>query len=337
MSGDPLRELAADLARYLRQRRDDGMAWYLDAGPLPEPPAAAPVRPQDPPAAAPPYPAPDAGGSTTQATPPPAGGSGAPAASPPAGPAAARREREAAFARERDAFVARALREIAARPPAPAVTEGDLFSDPAAAAPPPPATPQEKQAALDELAAVVAGCTACKLHAGRTHTVFGVGDPDADLVLVGEAPGRHEDEQGVPFVGRAGQLLTDILKAIGLRRDEVYICNILKCRPPNNRDPEADEVQACEPYLQRQLEIIAPRLILCLGRHAAMTLLGTRASLRSLRSSLHFYREIPVMATFHPAALLRNPHWKRDTWDDVRKARALYDALRGGADTPAAP
>jgi DNA polymerase len=155
------------------------------------------------------------------------------------------------------------------------------------------------------------------------------------VVFVGEAPGRHEDEQGEPFVGRAGMLLNDILKAIGFARGDVYICNILKCRPPENRDPERDEVDACEPFLKRQLEILRPKVICCLGRHAAMTLLDTRASLRNLREAVHFYEGIPVMATYHPAALLRNPHWKRDTWDDVRKLRALHDALLDG-DTRAA-
>jgi DNA polymerase len=184
-----------------------------------------------------------------------------------------------------------------------------------------------KERALAELAREVAPCTLCKLHGGRTQTVFGTGDPDAGLVFVGEAPGRDEDLQGEPFVGRAGQLLNDILKAIGFAREEVYICNILKCRPPNNRDPEADEVGSCEPYLKQQLAVIQPQLICCLGRVAAQTLLGTRASLTTLREAVHFYAGIPVLATFHPAALLRNPHWKRPTWDDVRRLRALYDAL----------
>ncbi|MBU0742317.1 uracil-DNA glycosylase [bacterium] len=188
-------------------------------------------------------------------------------------------------------------------------------------------TPEQKAGALEALAAAVAACEACKLHPTRTNTVFGVGNPDAQLVFVGEAPGRHEDEQGEPFVGRAGKLLTDILNAIGFEREDVYICNILKCRPPQNRDPELDEVRACEPNLKQQLEILQPKVICCLGRHAAMTLLDTRASLRNLREAVHFYEGIPVVATYHPAALLRNPHWKRDTWDDVRKLRALHDAL----------
>ena len=165
------------------------------------------------------------------------------------------------------------------------------------------------------------------LHPSRTKTVFGAGSPDAGIVFVGEAPGANEDREGLPFVGRAGQLLTKILEAIGLSRDEVFICNILKCRPPNNRDPEGDEIVACSPYLKRQIALIEPKVICCLGRHAAQTLLETKASLKSLRETVHFYEGIPVMATYHPAALLRNPSWKRDTWNDVRKLRALYDTL----------
>lgn len=234
-------------------------------------------------------------------------------------------ERESAFAAACEDFVRRTLAAIDGRPAAAAGEAApDMFAAPAPAA---PRSREEKAAALAELADRVAGCTACKLHATRTQTVFGVGNPDAGLVFVGEAPGRNEDEQGEPFVGRAGKLLNDILKAIGFARDDVYICNILKCRPPENRDPEPDEVRACEPFLVRQLEILQPRVICCLGRHAAMTLLQTRSSLRSMRESVNFYAGIPVLATYHPAALLRNPHWKRDTWDDVRKLRALHDAL----------
>ncbi|MBK9303604.1 MAG: uracil-DNA glycosylase [bacterium] len=225
------------------------------------------------------------------------------------------------------------LAQIRSRPPAAvaaAAAAPNLFAAAPAAAPAAPA-PVSKRLALESLAAEVAACTACKLHPTRTHTVFGCGNPDARVLFIGEAPGRNEDEQGLPFVGRAGQLLTDILRAIRFERDEVYICNILKCRPPENRDPEPDEAGACEPFLRRQLAIIQPHLICCLGRHAAMTLLDTRASLRSLRESVHFYQGIPVLATFHPAALLRNPHWKRDTWEDVRKLRALHDALLADA------
>jgi DNA polymerase len=190
-----------------------------------------------------------------------------------------------------------------------------------------PLSLKERAAALAELAAEVAPCQECKLCGDRTQTVFGTGAANAGIVFIGEAPGREEDRQGEPFVGRAGKLLNEILKAIEFRRADVYICNILKCRPPGNRDPELEEVQACEPYLRRQLEIIQPKIICCLGRVAAQNLLGTRATLGALRESIHFYEGIPVLATFHPAALLRNPNWKRPAWDDVRKLRALYDAL----------
>lgn len=186
-------------------------------------------------------------------------------------------------------------------------------------------------ATLADLEGQINRCMKCTLGGTRTNFVFGVGNPRATLMLIGEAPGADEDAQGEPFVGRAGQLLNKILEAIHFKRDEVYICNILKCRPPENRDPERDEVEACTPYLRRQLEIIEPRVICCLGRHAAQTLLGTSAPLASLRERAHFFGAIPVVVTFHPAALLRNPHWKRPTWDDVRKLRALYDALRAQA------
>jgi len=186
---------------------------------------------------------------------------------------------------------------------------------------------KNKPAVLQELANEIAACTQCKLSADRTNTVPGTGNPDANIVFIGEAPGREEDLQGKPFVGRSGKLLTDILKAIGFAREEIFICNILKCRPPNNRDPERDEVKICEMFLKRQLAILQPQVICCLGRVAAQTLLNTRASLKDLRETVHFYEGIPVMATFHPAALLRNPNWKRDTWEDVRKLRALHDAL----------
>lgn len=182
---------------------------------------------------------------------------------------------------------------------------------------------------LEPIARAVAECTVCELHTSRTNTVFGAGNPDAGVVFVGEAPGADEDRQGEPFVGKSGQLLTKIIGAIGFTRDDVYICNILKCRPPGNRDPLPAEVAACEKYLQRQLAVLRPRVICCLGRVAAQTLLKTDASLGKLRRTVHFYQDIPVMATYHPAALLRNPAWKRETWEDVRKLRALHDALIG--------
>ena len=185
-----------------------------------------------------------------------------------------------------------------------------------------------KATALAELDRTqVAVCTKCALSKTRTNTVFGVGNPDANVVFVGEAPGRDEDLQGEPFVGRAGQLLTKILGAIGFQREDVYICNVLKCRPPDNRDPLPDEVAHCEPYLLAQLDIIRPRVICALGRISAQTLLKTNTSLTKLRGQVHDYHGIPMVVTYHPAALLRNPNWKRPTWDDVQKLRILHDEL----------
>jgi DNA polymerase len=185
--------------------------------------------------------------------------------------------------------------------------------------------PLAQVATLDAIAALVDACRKCPLGHSRTTSVPGEGNPQAGFVCVGEAPGATEDATGRPFVGRAGVLLTEILKAIGFAREDVFICNVLKCRPPNNRDPEPLEVQACSPYLHRQLDLIRPRVILALGRPAAHALLGSTASLGDLRGRLHRYRGIPLIVTYHPAALLRNPHWKRPTWDDVRIARRIYD------------
>ena len=187
------------------------------------------------------------------------------------------------------------------------------------------ADPLRQLATLDALVPVIDACRKCALGHSRQRSVPGEGDAKAGLVVVGEAPGATEDETGRPFVGRAGKLLDDILKAIGFRREDVFICNVLKCRPPENRDPEPLEVAACSPYLHRQLELIAPRVILAMGRPAAHALLGVNASLGELRGKVHRYRGIPVIVTYHPAALLRNPHWKRPTWDDVRNARRIYD------------
>ncbi len=178
---------------------------------------------------------------------------------------------------------------------------------------------------LETLNSRVSSCLKCRLGSTRKNFVFGVGNPNAKLVLIGEAPGADEDEQGEPFVGRAGQLLNKILVAVQLRREDVYICNILKCRPPNNRDPLPDEVDACEPFLKKQLEIINPKLILCLGRIAGQTLLKTNATLSELRNNVYVYQGIKVLVTFHPAALLRNPNWKRPAWEDVQKMKKIYD------------
>lgn len=180
---------------------------------------------------------------------------------------------------------------------------------------------------LADLEGMIHDCQKCPLGATRTRFVFGVGNPQADVVLVGEAPGAEEDKQGEPFVGRAGQLLNKILEAVDFKREDVFICNILKCRPPNNRDPLPSEVEQCEPYLHKQLALLQPKVMLALGRIAAQTLLRTNDSLTKLRASVHSYQGVPLMVTYHPAALLRNPNWKRPTWEDVQKFRALYDEI----------
>jgi uracil-DNA glycosylase family 4 len=170
-------------------------------------------------------------------------------------------------------------------------------------------------------------CTRCKLHKlGRKQIVFGVGNPKAELMFVGEAPGRDEDEQGEPFVGRAGQLLTKIIEAINLKREDVYIANVIKCRPPENRNPEPDEVATCEPFLFRQIDAIKPKVIVALGTFAAHALLKTDMSISRLRGRTYDYRGTQLICTFHPAYLLRSPERKRDTWEDMKKVRAL---LRG--------
>ena len=167
-------------------------------------------------------------------------------------------------------------------------------------------------------------CHRCKLHTlGRTQVVFGVGNPNADLMFVGEAPGADEDEQGEPFVGRAGQLLTKIIEAIGLKREDVYIANIIKCRPPGNRNPEPDEVEQCEPFLFRQVEAVKPKVIVALGKFAAQSLLRTTDPITRLRGRSFNYRGATLLPTFHPAYLLRNPSSKRDVWEDMKKVRGI--------------
>jgi uracil-DNA glycosylase len=177
---------------------------------------------------------------------------------------------------------------------------------------------------LASVRADLGDCTRCKLHAlGRRQIVFGVGNLDAELMFVGEAPGRDEDIQGIPFVGRAGQLLTKMIEAIGYGRDSVYIANVIKCRPPENRNPEPDEVAACEPFLFRQVETIHPKVIVALGTFAAQTLLRTQDSISRLRGRVYAYGGAKLIPTFHPAYLLRSPEKKRDAWEDLKKARAL--------------
>lgn len=183
----------------------------------------------------------------------------------------------------------------------------------------------EKAASLDELEKLICDCTKCRLHSGRNKFVFGTGNPNADVLVIGEGPGAEEDKQGLPFVGRAGKLLTDMLKAIKFEREAVYIGNVVKCRPPENRTPLPDEMEMCMPYLKKQVELLKPRLILCLGLTAAKGLLKKRDSLGELRKSIFDYEGAKVIVTYHPAALLRNPHWKKDCWEDLKKFRKLYE------------
>jgi DNA polymerase len=169
-------------------------------------------------------------------------------------------------------------------------------------------------------------CTRCKLHKlGRRQIVYGVGNPDADLMFVGEAPGHDEDVQGIPFVGRAGQKLTQIIEAIGLKREDVYIANVIKCRPPENRNPEPDEVEQCEPFLFRQVEAIRPKVIVALGSFAAHALLRTQDAISRIRGRVYAYGGAKLIVTFHPAYLLRNPGCRRDIWEDMKKVRALLN------------
>lgn len=176
---------------------------------------------------------------------------------------------------------------------------------------------------LERICGDLAGCTRCKLHQRRTNIVFGVGNPNAELVFVGEGPGHDEDIQGVPFVGRAGQLLNQMIQAMGLSRDQVYIANVVKCRPPENRTPEKDEIATCMPFLFRQLTEINPKVIVCLGSVAAQALLNTNKSISHFRGQWHDFRGSKLMATYHPAYLLRNPHAKPEVWADLKKVMAL--------------
>ncbi|MDP9129123.1 MAG: uracil-DNA glycosylase [Candidatus Binatota bacterium] len=180
---------------------------------------------------------------------------------------------------------------------------------------------------LDDLRAAIGDCQRCKLCSGRTHIVFGVGNPHAKLMFVGEGPGRDEDLKGEPFVGRAGQLLTDIItKGMGLKREDVYICNVVKCRPPENRNPEPDEVAACEPFLKKQIDIIRPQIIVGLGKFAVQTLLNSKMPISKLRGTWASYHGIKLMPTFHPAYLLRNPADKKLVWEDIKK---VIQEMRG--------
>ncbi|MBI4529427.1 MAG: uracil-DNA glycosylase [Deltaproteobacteria bacterium] len=192
--------------------------------------------------------------------------------------------------------------------------EGHLFSDYGAA---------YKAGDLEDLRDAIGDCRRCKLSSGRTHLVFGVGNPRAEIMFIGEGPGRDEDLQGEPFVGRAGQLLTDIItKGMGLRREDVYIANVVKCRPPENRNPEPDEIASCEPFLIKQVELVRPRVIVALGKFAVQSLLKTKTPITRLRGIWHDYRGIRLMPTLHPAYLLRNPGDKKLVWEDIKKVLA---------------
>lgn len=195
-------------------------------------------------------------------------------------------------------------------------------------------TPEEKASQLEALRAEIGDCTRCGLSAGRRHLVFGEGNPDAALMFAGEGPGADEDRTGRPFVGRAGQLLDRMIEAMTLRREQVYIANVVKCRPPDNRTPEPEECATCGPFLHRQIEIIQPRVLVLLGSVAAQYVLGTRKSMGLLRGSVHRHRGALVIPTYHPAYLLRNPAAKRDVWEDLQKAMGLLGIpvpKRGGA------
>ena len=181
---------------------------------------------------------------------------------------------------------------------------------------------------LETVRTELGDCQRCKLAPKRTNLVFGSGNPEAELVFVGEAPGYDEDQQGLPFVGRAGQLLTKIIESINLKREDVYICNVLKCRPPENRNPEPDEVASCNPFLKKQLAAIRPKIVCCLGTFAAQTVLQTAASISRLRGKFFDMDGMRVIATFHPAYLLRSPEKKREVWEDMKQIRAELFRLR---------
>jgi uracil-DNA glycosylase len=183
-------------------------------------------------------------------------------------------------------------------------------------------TPSVSTSEWDDLQRIALACTKCRLAGTRTQVVYGAGNPNADLMFIGEAPGRDEDLQGKPFVGRAGALLTDIIKAMKLTRDDVYIANVIKCRPPENRNPEPDELDACRPFIRRQIELIKPKVIVTLGRFALQSLMEKGFSITASRGSWLEYKGIKVMPTYHPAYLLRNPAAKKDVWQDMKKVMA---------------
>ena len=191
-----------------------------------------------------------------------------------------------------------------------------------------PEAPAASKDSLDAIRSDIGDCQRCKLAPTRTTIVFGSGNPNAEIVFVGEAPGYEEDQQGLPFVGEAGRLLTKIIESIGISRDDAYICNILKCRPPNNRNPEPDEVLVCSPFLKRQIAAIRPKVVCCLGKFAAQTMLQSGAPISKLRGEFHDIDGMRVIATFHPAYLLRSPEKKREVWEDMKQIRTELFRLR---------
>jgi DNA polymerase len=224
--------------------------------------------------------------------------------------------------------------EVAAEATAPALPTASAHAPPPVVVAPAPAfVPQPDDAAnLDwnELRSAVAACQRCELHATRTQTVFGVGNPQARWMFIGEAPGVEEDKQGEPFVGRAGQLLTSMIRALGLRREDVFIANVLKCRPPDNRDPKPSEASSCRSFLERQVTLVDPTLIVAVGRIAAQNLLATETPIAKLRGKVHSFgtRAWPVVVTYHPAYLLRSPGEKRKSWQDLLHAKQLFSRLQ---------
>jgi len=192
-----------------------------------------------------------------------------------------------------------------------------------------PDEPWTKTATLAELNGAICDCMKCALGATRTKFVFGVGNPDADVMYIGEGPGADEDARGEPFVGRAGKLLAKIIEATGMKRPDVYICNIVKCRPPNNRAPLPAEEELCTPYLMKQIELVKPKFIICLGRTAAQWLLRTTDGLSAMRGRMHDFHGSKLIVTYHPAALLRNPEWKKPTWEDMKMLMKALEESRG--------
>lgn len=194
------------------------------------------------------------------------------------------------------------------------------------------ATPAEIEALedLEAVRAVAERCVRCPLHETRKNVVFADGSPEARVMCVGEAPGANEDETGLPFVGRAGKLLDRLLLSVGLRREDVYICNVLKCRPPQNRNPQADEIEQCSPFLRRQVALVRPEVVVAFGTFASRTLLDMRESLGRMRGRTHTYEGVPLIVTYHPAALLRNPNWTRPAWEDLQRVRHLLEEAVDG-------